>query len=434
MIKMVKKFMIFISFGLATFAALSSISVRAALIPGPAASGEAQIRVRLAEAIPVVAIRGYDLQIYQADKGVDRALAYSPAESSEWEFRCEDDRVRAISSRSGKTLDLHGPVTISTPAGLLSFQNRPYREELKIYPIGSFCEVVNELGLEKYLAGLVNAEFNSRWNEPSIEAQVIAARTYALYQIRATGRTRHYDVDSTVKDQVYDGYAIEDYRGSAAVRKTRGWVLLASMGSGKWEPLKAFYHSTCAGRTELPQQVWGNSFPGFKHIVNCPFCAHSPNIAWDADLSAAEVSKMLERGANADGAPADWPSGWRALVHGARLVDLRPGPWTISYRRSWVSTFWSVRTREGAGRAVELRVPAVRFRDWMGAARFKSTAFDVFPRQNALGTLAWHFHGRGNGHGVGMCQWGAKVMGDRGYSTAAILKFYYPDALLRKLW
>jgi stage II sporulation protein D len=403
-----------------------AVESRAALIPGSEPQGEARIRVRLQDAASVVAIRGYDLLIYQTFKG-SSALADAPREASSWEFRCEGDRVQAVSARGGQTLNLQGPVTLSTPAGLLSMDNRPYRDQIRIYPNGSFCEVVNELGIEKYLVGLVNSEFNSKWNESSTEAQVIAARTYALYQIRAARlqvSAPHFDVESTVHDQVYDGYLSEDYRGAVAVQKTRGTVIMASAGNGKGlAPIKAFYSSTCAGHTELPENVWGASFAGFKRIVSCPYCGQSPSIAWNLELSGAELERLIRQGAAVDGSPAGWPRNWRSL---SRLVGLQAGMWTASARRSEVITTWI----DPSGRTASLRVPAARFRNWVGAARFRSTAFEVRPSAHG----GWSFNGRGNGHGVGMCQWGAKVMGDRGYSAVAILQHYYPDGVLRRLW
>jgi stage II sporulation protein D len=80
-----------------------------------------------------------------------------------------------------------------------------------------------------------------------------------------------------------------------------------------------------------------------------------------------------------------------------------------------------------------LAAPAGRVRNWLGPLNFRSTSFHASPFLKGLAKM-WHFEGKGNGHGVGMCQWGAKVMGEMGYSSAAILKHYYPDAVLRKLW
>jgi stage II sporulation protein D len=388
-----------------------------------------RIRVRLAEAIPKVIVRGYDLRIHETEA---RALASAPDRASEWELRCQDGRIRAVPLRGGEgrePLVLQEPVMIHSPTGMLHFRGQPYRQELHVYSQGSLCEVVNEVDIEKYLHGLVNAEFSSKWSDEATAAQVVAARTYAYFQIRkARGdSSQHYDVDSTVRDQVYDGSSKEDARASRAVEKTRGVVLTVGAGA-KAEPVKAFYHSTCGGMTELPEHVWGAHFAGFKRAVRCPFCGSSPRFQWNLDLHPREVSEAFLRGARGETPPEGWPRDWVRFVRQQRLLDIRAGAPDETGRVSEVVTLWA-----DGDQVRDLKISGARFRDWMGPAKFRSTAFDVTPHRSALGPR-WRFEGRGNGHGVGMCQWGAKVMGERGYAMAAILRHYYPDATLRKLW
>lgn len=407
----------------------------ASIIPPQYSDSAVRVRVRLAEALPVVALRGYDLRFYElsggADQGrvPDRRLALAPDQSSRWEIRCEGETIHAYSERDRRLLTMRSPVAVSTPAGLLTFANRPYRDEIRIYAKDSGCEVVNELNIEKYLDGLINAEFNSRWSEAATEAQVVAARTYALYQIRAAHKLhpqRNYDLDATIKDQVYDGYFSEDFRGVRAVERTRGLILTASQDSDV--PIKAFYSSTCAGKTELPQRVWGKPLPGFRHEVICPFCAHSPQMNWELDLAPRQIVESLLKGAEADGAPSTWPAGWEGALREGHLSDLRPGPTDDSGRL--VEVIARVYADQ---RVFDLRVPVNHFRYWMRSARIRSAIFDVIPKLTASG-LVWHLQGRGYGHGVGLCQYGAKTMGERGYSMASILKFYYPDTFIHKVW
>lgn len=385
----------------------------AALVP-PQAEGH-RIRVRIAEAVASVQIRAYDLSIY--DSRIEPQL--STANQAAWDFRCEGDRVRAISAEGGQTLNLKGPLTLVSRSGMITVGGHSYREQIRIYGVGSLCEVVNDLDIEKYLVGLVNAEFNSHWNEQALEAQIVAARTYALYQVRQA-HGAPFDVDATVKDQVYDGFAKEDFRAARAVERTRGLVLTASAQGLRPEPIKAFYHSTCGGRTELPQNVWGGAFPGFKHEVSCPFCHGSPAYYWHADLGAREIVEALGRGLRNDGVPRGWPKGIAQRLRAGELHEIRVGAQDASGRLADVVLVVG---------GDELLLSAARFRDWVGPARVKSTAFSV----ERVGT-SWRLAGRGNGHGVGMCQWGAKGMGEKGYATAQILQHYYPDAVLRRLW
>jgi stage II sporulation protein D len=354
---------------------------------------------------------------------------------SEWEFQCRHDRVRAIRlGKSGAALDLPSPLGITTPAGFFQVRGRPYREELRIFAKGSLCEAVNVVDLEKYLQGIVNAEFSSRWNEEAIEAQVVAARSYAYAEIQKS-KNAHYDVESSVKDQVYDGAFREDPRSARIVEKTRGLVLLVG-NQIKPEPLRAFYHSTCAGRTQLPEQVWGKSHPGFKKSVPCPYCASSPSMNWDLRLSQDTILEKFRSHALAQGQRVHgrglkkWPRDWEKRLRFGQLVNLKVDEVDSAGHVLSVVTEWRL---PGYPQSAKLAVSGSKFREWMGSGNFKSASFEVTP-QFSKTSAGWYFKGRGYGHGVGMCQYGAKAMGERGFRMASILRHYYPDAVLRKLW
>ena len=400
-----------------------------------------KVRVRLVEAIAKAEVRGFDLSLFQQGRGQNRQLAVAADRMSQWEFQCSRGRVRAvaISARSkNKVFDLQEPVSIHTPAGFLSFGGRPYRDELHIYSKGSSCEVINEVELEKYLDGLVNSEFSARWNEEAIAAQIIAARTYAYYQmLQMRKRGQHYDVDATVKDQVYDGSIREDFRSSRAVERSRGLVLTFGPVDHS-APIKAFYHSTCGGQTELPENVWGNPFTGFKRPVHCPFCNQSPVYSWDISMRGNEIGQALLKGARRGNGFPGWPKNWEQTLQKGQLLDFRISRLTPQGRVLQLKTLWA-----DGPKVVELSISGSRFREWIGATRLKSAVFQAsaeWAGKRVAGVAKpgngreWRFRGRGNGHGVGMCQWGAKVMGEKGFTMSAILKHYYPDAILRRLW
>lgn len=409
------------------------------LVPKSWASDPVRIRVRLDSAIARPRVRGIDLGIRALnaqDRGPNSRSGLTPALTTEWEFQCQKGRVRALQIGGHQTFDLESPVSITTPAGFLQFQGHPFREEIRILDSGSSCEVLNVLDVEKYLDGLVNSEFSSRWNEESIQAQVIAARSYAYYQIQRS-KKRRFDVDSSIQDQVYDGSIREDSRASRIVSKTRGWVLTIP-GSKKGEPLKAFYHSTCAGMTELPERVWGAKFPGFRKRVSCPFCVNSPALHWGLDFSTSTIEDRLRKGALSQPQVVQVNprlDDWRMLIEQGQLIHLEvedePSEESALMKRvRRLVTQWRWQDR-----TVELILSGARFREWMGSSQFRSAAFEVTPLQLSSGIpQRWHFRGRGYGHGVGMCQYGAKAMGEKGFQMAKILKHYYPDAVLEKLW
>lgn len=363
-----------------------------------------RIRVRVGQALPAVRIRGFDLRWVGASVNSRRW-----DQMSEWGLRCPGRQVEAVQIGGEAKFQAQGRLRVETPAGFLHWDGRPFRESLTVIADGrGRCQVVNHLDLEKYLDGLVNSEFSSAWAEGAVEAQIIAARTYALHQIReASSKSgRAFDVESSVRDQVYEGSAKEDWRASRLVERTRGLVLSVKRG-GRNEPLKAFYHSTCGGTTELPEKVWGKGFPGFRKRIACPYCRVSPKFEWSWEAKATDLQKMAS--AHAD----------------PESVRLRVPAVDSEGRATRLVLSWKEK-----GKARERKVSPVEFRNRMGSTTILSARFRVQELEGG----GVRFDGRGYGHGVGLCQWGAKVMGEQGKAADEILRHYYPAAEIRKLW
>jgi len=376
---------------------------------------EIQIRVRLSDSSEVSRVRGYDLEFYSPE---GMKLIQKADQTTEWRLTCGQKMVFLQNIKSRKTIEISGPVEVRTPAGFIRYQNQPYRDQLTIYPDSlSGCEVVNRVSLEKYLDGLVNAEFSSKWDAKAVGAQVIAARTYALYRMEEVKNSSsiHFDVDATEKDQVYDGSIREDYHAARVVEDTKGQVLLTALSTGVPVPMKAFYHSTCGGKTTLPERVWGMRSPGFKKTVPCPFCRVSPSYSWSARFTQGELESLLRIALK-----NRYPS-----IAGRYLHSVQPIENASSQRMDSVLLEWSGGLR--------FKVSGNELRMALGAKKLKSTHFRIVSLGVGI-SRTWQILGRGNGHGVGMCQWGAKVMGEKGFTTTQILKHYYPDAIIKKLW
>jgi stage II sporulation protein D len=255
----------------------------------------------------------------------------------------------------------------------------------------------------------VNGEFSSKWNTDAIAAQVIAARSYALYQLKNARMDKKvlFDVDSTTRDQVYLGIEGEEPRATQIVSKTRGLILTAAEGSDR-VPIKAFYHSTCAGLTGSPIEVWGKAQAGVKGGVHCFHCGSSPRFRWKLQLSKQELEKILA-----------------SYVFGS-LLRIEP----VSYFDSGRVKDLQIISESQDGQEKTVRIPSAQFRFLLGSNRLKSTFFSVSEPFSG----EWQFDGRGYGHGVGMCQWGAKEMGAAGYSFQEILGRYYPLARIVRAW
>jgi stage II sporulation protein D len=255
---------------------------------------------------------------------------------------------------------------------------------------------INELPLEEYVKGVVPSEMSAAWHPEALKVQAIATRTYAHYKMRQNAR-KDYDVVSSIKDQVYlyRGRAAAAGPAARAVDDTRDQVL-----AYRDEPILAVFSSTATGQTEDAWNVWAVDMPYLKG-VECPFDLNSPWYQWRTDVGLP----MLEQRLRDEGFPV------------GVIANLAPATYTKAGR------VIKVRILHSGG---ELYVKGDDLRRVLGYTVLPSTQFDF----NVDG-LQVQFAGRGNGHGVGLCQWGAKELAERGYSTETILRYYYPGADIR---
>lgn len=307
-------------------------------------------------------------------------------------FPLELRRVKGGIAANGRVLR---GLKVSAPAFVL-VNGKGYRGVVEISPLENGLQVINELPLEEYLVGLINCEISSQWPMEAVKAQAVIARSYALYQ-REARKKAPYHLESTVIDQVYEGCDIEDSRAERGVKETAGEVL--SFGGAV---IQAFYHSNCGGHTEASENVWSYSIP-YLQGVSCSYCQSVNPYHWELQVPLKKIEAQLKAaGYNISG-----------------LRDIRAGSRNRSGRLSEV-VLVSARGR--------VTVPAVSLRKALGYSVIKSTNFDVsIVDSDAL------FSGKGYGHGVGLCQWGAKQRAADGFSYREILAYYYPGTRLETI-
>jgi stage II sporulation protein D len=287
-------------------------------------------------------------------------------------------------------------LTASAPLFMV-VNGRKYRGKVEIYSADKGMLVVNELPLEDYLVGLINCEISSQWPMEAIKAQAVVARTYAVYQKEAR-KTAIYQLESTVMDQVYEGCEIEDSRAVRGVNETAGEVLTYEN-----KVIQAYYHSNCGGHTEASENVWGVALPYLKG-VDCAYCLMVPSARWEQTISLKKIESLLKS------------NGYQ--VNGLR--DIKSG----KKNRSGRVTDLTLLSAKG-----NLIISAVNLRKTIGYSVIKSTNFEVRTTDDDA-----FFTGIGYGHGVGLCQWGAKQRAGDGFDYREILSYYYPGTRLEKIY
>lgn len=261
--------------------------------------------------------------------------------------------------------------------------------------------------LEDYLVGVVGAEMPAEFPLDALKAQAVAARTYVVKRISAGGVDNPIHAGADVCDDHRHGqawlsreelkkrwgtvrYYSYYYKVKRAVDETRGQVL-----TYQGELIDAAYHASCGGRTENAEDVWKYQAPYLKSVL-CPYDS-DPNPVQTASFSFEQVDQAL--GTSLAAVPA---AGKENPDRDFKLVE-----------------------KTAAGRPKILQIgsrqfPAVAVRDLLG---LRSTRFTWDIEGDTV-----TFTTTGYGHGVGLCQYGARGMAEHGYNYRIILGHYYSGA------
>ncbi len=253
---------------------------------------------------------------------------------------------------------------------------------------------INSINIEDYIKGVLYHEVSHHWPMEALKAQAVAARTYALYSMVGANR-KDFDVTNDIYSQVYGGKTSERYRTGLAVDRTSGEVLTYN---GKI--LSSYFHATCAGMTEDAKEMWDLDLPPLKGVP-CQFCQDSPHMHWHQSFQLQKIQASLNKAGQKIG-----------LIKDIAVVDRD---------RSGRINHLKITGRQGE----ELVVRGKMFRQLLGPNVVKSNNYEITMKGYFV-----EFVGKGWGHGVGLCQWGARGMARQQFTYQQILAYYYPGTSL----
>lgn len=329
-------------------------------------------------------------------------------------------------------------------------ENQLFSGQLRIIADQGKLIAINDIGLESYLKSVISSEMSANASEALLRAHAVVSRSWLLRQLHDVGkhpcgltsRTFSTEVDGQTVDELCCWHDREDhtlfdvcaddhcqrYQGltrqtspavEAAVDATRGMVL--TYGD---EICDARFSKCCGGRSETFGNCWEDASHPYLEAVDDPFCdttdteildqvlngydREAPDFyRWEVTYTPAELSGLIAR---------------RSGIDFGDIEELRP------------------LTRGQSGRIVRLLVRGSRrtmvvgkeleIRRWLSESHLRSSNFEV--TRDADGRFI--LRGRGWGHGVGLCQIGAAVMGAKGYSAREILQHYFPKSILTKIY
>ena len=282
----------------------------------------------------------------------------------------------------------------------LSVDGRSYRGKIRL--IGTrkgYADVVNYVDMEDYLLGVLPREVGSAWPIEALKSQAVISRTFALAN-KTTDSAQIYDVLNDVRSQMYGGRSDEAMAPTRAVLETKGQILISPDG----KPIQAFFHSSCGGMTEKPSAVWATTSP--DDAFGCTadsFCSDDPFRTWHLTMAVSSLRARLNR----------------AGIRVGMLKDIQITEKSASGRAEKLTLLWRGGSKVVSGN---------RFRLALGPETLRSTLLTDIHRTAGR----FYFEGHGWGHGVGLCQWGARGRATAGQTYDYILKVYYPGATLLK--
>lgn len=293
----------------------------------------------------------------------------------------------------------------------VSYRGKKYRGEIRYYNDQKSLYVINLLDLEDYTRGVVPVEIGLK--DPkyfqALKCAAVAGRTYAIMKLEQ--RQKNFDVYADVRDQAYVGFSGETEIDNAAVTETFNEIL-----TYKGQPAKMFYHSTCGGYTENFENAFGNvTFP-YLIAVEDRFCEESPFFEWEEEYNAGEIYKSLVN------------AGLLKIGLSA-VTDIE-----ISERhKTGRVSKMTVKLSDGKSVVIDGRRVRDVFKSKKNGEILRSSLFEIETEKNRGVLQGVIFRGRGYGHGVGMCQWGALVQSQNDTDYRDILKFYFPGTEVSKL-
>jgi stage II sporulation protein D len=270
--------------------------------------------------------------------------------------------------------------------GYIWIGDRWYRGSVQVILTGKQLLAINHVDLEQYLYSVLGAEMSPTFPAESLKAQAVAARTYALYRSQSTSQ-KLFDVDNSQASQVYRGLSSEANTTQAAVKATLGQIMTYQN-----KPILAAFHSASGGHTENVEDIWSNRVPYLRGVPD--YDLGTPGYEWSKTFSNSELSQGLKIN-NIKAIAPDRFTKFGSVVSLKVLGDTE-------------KTFTGAQVRT--------------------ALKLRSIRFTITPTSDGF-----IFNGRGYGHAIGLSQWGAYNLAQKGLKYPSILAHYYQGVVLSKV-
>ena len=306
------------------------------------------------------------------------------------------------------------------------FKNRRYAGELRVSLNDKKLHIINYLRLEKYLKSVVGSEMPKEFPLAALQAQAIAARTYAL---KLLGKKKLFDVHSTQSSQVYLGLESETPKIKKAVKSTSSLALFYQN-----KLINSVFHSSSGGRTANSGQVWKYQLPYLRSVID--YDQNSPKYRWLKRFSSTELDKIFPEVGGLNGIKIIRKSNSDRVLeirlYGSNGIKNISGI-ILRKKLKLLSTKFDINlifNQHNKSNELKYYNEKTKFNfDNKIVDDLAPQPLPLIPKYYFLEVI-----GSGSGHGVGMSQWGAKAMAEKGSSYRQILKHYYTGIQIKSYY
>ncbi|MCF6240181.1 MAG: SpoIID/LytB domain-containing protein [Bacteroidales bacterium] len=293
---------------------------------------------------------------------------------------------------SGKNIFLKGKkkAVISIKPVVPKQKARQYYGSINILAKPNKLVLINLPPFQKYLAGVVEAESGTSAKSEYYKTQAIICRTYAL-QKWDKHKKDGFNLCDGVHCQAYKGVSTTNDLIRKSVKKTDNFVILDKNN----HLIEALFSANCGGQTNSSEMVWSSVIPYLRSVKD-PYCINQRQAKWEKTIPLSKFISFLKS---------------KGLSIPATIsVD------SFKFKQPNRVKYYIINNQK-------VKLTSLRF-----GLGLRSTFFEIEPSGSLL-----KFHGRGYGHGVGMCQEGAMNMAKKGKKYDEIIKFYYTGVKIKPM-
>ncbi len=342
----------------------------------------------------------------------------------------EADNGRSLAVQNSQTLYIEGSDFF------VSIEGTKYRGTANIFHNGKNLIAVNVVDLEDYLKGVVPKEMPASWNIEALKAQAVVARNYAV-----SNSNKHladgFNVCNTIHCQVYGGYSAENASTNQAVEQTRNELMYYG-----GRVVEGYFHSSSGGKTESSENIWNHRVEYLRGVEDS-YSLGSPYDNWTVTMSSNDIRlRLSQNGINIGDihslAITKSSENGRALeltIYGSQgsYTLLKERIRTVLGSNQFRSIYF---TLSGANASAVTIIPAPNKSSLDSIFASLSMVMDkqnpsILLQNNSVSGSTFTFQGKGYGHGVGMSQYGAKGMAERGFRYDQILMHYFTGVTVR---